>query len=96
MDFPQLQEVKAIEKYKLFLAYSDGTSGYLDLSHVAGVGVFNYWETGDNFFKVYVNPILHGITWSDELDICPDAAYLTLKGITFEEWKAQNSSHAAA
>ncbi|HEX8315298.1 MAG TPA: DUF2442 domain-containing protein [Flavisolibacter sp.] len=96
MNFPKLTEVKATEKYKLFLRYSDGSAGYLDLSHLAGKGVFVYWETGDNFFNVYVNPLGNGITWSDELDICPNAAYLNLKGLTFEEWKNQNPSHAAA
>lgn len=96
MNFPKLLEVKAVEKYRLWLSYDDGTTGYLDLSHLAGKGVFSSWDVDDNFFKVHVNPILHGITWSDDLDICPNNAYLKLRGISFEEWKAPNSSHAAA
>jgi len=96
MNFPMLKEVEAIEKYRLFLKYDDGTQGYLDLSHLTGKGVFSYWEKGDNFFKVFVNSIGHGIAWSDELDICPDAAYLEIKGITFDQWKIQCSSNAAA
>ena len=96
MDFPQLLEANAVEKYKLGLRYDDGTERYLDLTHLAGKGVFTSWDIDDKFFKVHVNPILHGITWNDELDICSDNAYLKLKGISFEEWKSQNSSHAAA
>lgn len=96
MDFPRLLEVKAIGKYKLWLRYDDGTTGNLDLTHLAGKGVFASWDVDDNFFTVHVNPVLHGITWSDELDICPDNAYLQLKDISFEEWKSQNPTHAAA
>lgn len=90
MNFPTLEKVTAIEKYKLFLKYDDGTNGIIDLSDHAGKGVFSYWDEGENFFKAYVNPMGNGIAWSDELDICPDAAYLDLKGLTFEEWKTQN------
>lgn len=97
MNFPQLLEVKAIEKYKLHLSYNDGITGIVNLSDVAGKGVFAYWdEAHDNFFKVFVNPIGKGITWNDDLDICPDAAYLEITGQTFEEWRAKNISHATA
>lgn len=96
MNFPKLINIKASKKYELFLTYSDGTEGYLNLSDVANKGVFKYWEEDDNFFKVYINPVGNGIAWSDDLDICPDAAYLTLKGITFDEWKVQNLPHAPA
>ena len=96
MDFPTLIEVKAIEKYKLFLRYDDGTAGILDVSESAGKGVFAYWDIGDNFFKVHINPILNGITWSEDLDICPDGAYLELKGMNYSEWKEKNAPHATA
>ncbi len=95
MNFPKLISVHATEKYKLSLSYDDGTKGSLDLSNLAGMGVFNYWEQDNNFFKVHINPQGEGITWSDELDICPDAAYLNIKGISFEEWKEQTKSRHA-
>ncbi len=96
MNFPKLISVQAIEKYSLLLSFSDGTKGVLDLSHLAGQGVFHYWEQGDFFFNVYVNPQGGGITWSEEIDICPNAAYLTLKGISYEEWKEKTIYHASA
>lgn len=95
MNFPILTSVQAIEKYKLSLTYNDGTRGILDLSDLAFKGVFNYWEADDNFFNVHINPEGGGITWSDHLDICSDAAYLTLKGITYEEWRNQKSNYAS-
>jgi hypothetical protein len=96
MNFPKLISVQAIEKYILSLTYNDGTTGLLDMSHFAGQGVFNYWEKDNNFFNVYVNPQGRGIAWSDELDICPDAAYLKLKGLTYEEWKDKTTTYAPA
>ncbi len=95
MNFPKLISVQAIEKYKLSLSYDDGIKGVLNLYHLAGEGVFNYWEQGNNFFNVYVNPQGGGIAWSDELDICPNAAYLTLKELTYEEWKEKNTRYAS-
>lgn len=56
MNFPSLTSVQAIEKYKLSLSYNDGTQGILDLSDEALKGVFNYWETNNNFFNVHINP----------------------------------------
>ena len=88
--FPKVASVKAIEKYKILLKYDDGTEGILDLSDSAGKGVFQYWVEGNNFFNVSIDPIGGGISWSPKLDICPNAAYLILKGLTFEEWKSLN------
>jgi hypothetical protein len=38
-------EAKALEDYRLWLKYSDGTEGAVDLSHLAGKGVFAAWMT---------------------------------------------------
>jgi hypothetical protein len=96
MNFPNLISVKALEKYKLHLEYDDGTSGIVDLSNFAGQGVFKYWEENNNFFKVYIDEEGGGIAWSKGLDICPDAQYLKIKNLSFEEWKLANSSYAAS
>ncbi|MBD0278509.1 MAG: DUF2442 domain-containing protein [Flavisolibacter sp.] len=95
MNFPKAISVKAIEKYKILLKYDDGTEGLLDLSDCAGKEVFKYWEEGDNFFNVSIEPLGGGISWSPDLDICPNAAYLTIKGLTFEEWRSLNQPHAS-
>ncbi len=96
MSFPKAVFVKATEKYKIFIRYDDGTEGEVDLSGLAHKGVFEYWEQDNNFFKVHINPEGGGITWSSFLDICPDNVWLTLKGLTFDEWRALNKKHAAS
>ena len=51
----------------------------MDLSHLARKGVFSVWEHEGVFAQVKLGP--HGqIEWPGELDLCPDALYLTLTG----------------
>ena len=77
--------VEARDGYRLWLRYSDGASGEVDLSHLAGQGVFAAWNEPGRFEEVYVAP--HGaIAWSDDLEICPDALYLKLTGKAVEEF----------
>jgi hypothetical protein len=84
--FPDLISVKAIEPYILWVEYSDGTSGKVDLSHLAGRGVFEYWNQIDNFNKVRIGKETGALEWNDEIDICPDSVYLDLKQKTFEDY----------
>lgn len=77
-------EVKPLSGYKIWLKYSDGTSGEVDLSHLAGKGVFKYWDNYDNFRRVTIGE--NGeIAWSEEIDLCPDSLYLKIAGKTAEE-----------
>ena len=40
-------EVRALDGYRLWLRYADGTEGEVDLSHLAGKGVFKVWSDRD-------------------------------------------------
>lgn len=76
--------VKALEGNRLWLEYSDGSAGEVDLFHIAGTGVFTAWNDPGCFEKVHVAP--HGaIAWDDALELCPDALYLALSGKSVEE-----------
>ncbi|MDR0536512.1 MAG: DUF2442 domain-containing protein [Tannerellaceae bacterium] len=81
-------EVRALRKYSIFVGFSDGTQGAVDLEHLAHKGVFKAWDTCDLFNRVYIDEC-GAIAWNDELDICPDHVYLQLKGLTFEEWRQE-------
>ena len=70
-------EVSALPNYKLWLRYSDGTEGEVDLSDFAGRGVFKLWNDYSAFEGVYIGE-QGQIAWSDEIDLCPDALYLRL------------------
>lgn len=85
MDIEEVQymfrpvEVKALPGYRLWLRYSDGTEGEVDLSEFAGRGVFKLWDDYSAFERVSIGE--HGeLSWSETIDICPDALYLRLTG----------------
>jgi hypothetical protein len=40
---PKPLEVKALPGYRLWLRYDDGAQGEIDLSDIAGRGVFRVW-----------------------------------------------------
>lgn len=72
-------EVKALADHKLWLRYEDATQGVVDLSHLVGKGVFALWNTDGVFEQVYIGA--HGaISWSSQIELCPDALYLKLTG----------------
>ncbi len=77
-------EVRPIGRYRIWLKYQDGTEGEVDLSHLAGKGVFVAWEKEDGFAKVVLGA--HGaVEWPGDIDLCPDALYLQLTGKNEEE-----------
>ena len=81
---PRPIEVKALANYRIWLRYDDGIEGEVDLSDVAGLGVFEPWNDAAFFNAVHLGS--HGaIEWSSDLDICPDAMYLRLTGKSVEE-----------
>ena len=80
---PKPVEVKALPGYRIWLRYDDGAQGEIDLSDMAGRGVFQTWTDPAVFKTVKLGS--HGaIEWSPDLDLCPDAMYLRLTGKTVE------------
>lgn len=71
--------VKSLGRYRIWIKYSDGASGEVDLSDVAGRGVFTAWDEPGCFDQVYVAPH-RAIAWNDDIELCPDALYLELTG----------------
>lgn len=77
-------EVKALPHFRIWLRYDDGTKGEVDLSDLAGRGVFKAWENVAFFNSVQLGS--HGaIEWGSDIDICPDAMYLRLTGKSVAE-----------
>jgi hypothetical protein len=81
---PRPVEVKPLKNFRIWLRYDDGTEGEVDLSDVAGRGVFEAWN--DRAFFEAVRLGSHGaIEWGRDIDICPDAMYLRLTGKSPED-----------
>ncbi len=91
----KLRTVKSLTGYKLYLEYGDGVTGEVDLSHLAGKGVFVEWNDPAVFEAVTVGS--HGeIRWTENLEICADALYLELTGKETEELFPNLKTHADA
>ena len=75
-------EVEARDSHRLWLRYSDGAAGEVDLSRLAGKGVFAAWKEPGCFERVHIAPH-RAIAWTDDLELCADALYLELTGKSF-------------
>ncbi len=71
--------VEARDGYCIYIEFDDGEAGEVDLSHLAGRGVFAAWEDRTFFENVYIVPP-RTIAWGNGLDLCPDALYMRLTG----------------
>jgi len=91
----KVTEVKAMDNYSIFVWFSDGVHGLINLNHLAHKGVFNEWDKDNLFSQVHVDAY-GAIAWNDDIDICPDNVYLQLKGLTFEQWQQQNQKQYAS
>ena len=78
-----MTDVEARDGYRIWLRYSDGAAGEVDLSDLAGRGVFKVWL--DRTFLEGVHVSGHGsIVWSDDVELCEDALYMALTGQSAE------------
>lgn len=69
---------------RIWVRFDDGTEGEVDLSHLAGRGVFKAWGDDTFFRQVHVGPA-GSIAWSEEVELCPDSVFLRLTGKSPEE-----------
>jgi hypothetical protein len=81
----QPTSVRALSNYRLYLEFSDGVGGEVDLSDLAGGEVFGPWRDPSFFERVHIGPNRE-IKWNDEIELCADSLYLRLTGKTPEEF----------
>ena len=72
-------DVKALDNYSLYVKFSDGEQGTIDLKHLAHKGIFQDWDNNNLFNQVYIDDY-GAIAWNENIDICPDNVYLQIKG----------------
>lgn len=87
-------QVQARAPHRIWLRYADGTEGEVDLSDLAGRGVFTAWSDPSLFAEVRIGPG-GAICWGESIDVCPDALYLRLTGMSVEDYMP-NLRHTAA
>jgi hypothetical protein len=72
-------KAKALQGCCVELDFDDGASGTVDLSDLAGKGVFALWDNRSGFEQVRVGRSGE-LVWGDQIDLCPDALYLRVTG----------------
>jgi hypothetical protein len=80
MRSPRPIDARALEPYKVWLRFTDGSEGVVDLVHLAGKGVFKAWDEPGFFARAFVSDESGTLTWPGELDICPDVLYSMVTG----------------
>lgn len=68
-----------LEGFKLEISFDDGERGVVDLTHLAGKGIFECWNDPAVFRSVQVGPYGE-LAWGDHIDLCPDALYMDATG----------------
>ena len=82
-------DVEAREGYRIWLRYSDGVAGEIDLSHLAGKGIFSAWNEPGRFEEVHIAEH-RAIAWNDDMELCPDTLYMQLTGKSLDELPAED------
>ncbi|MBI4422004.1 MAG: DUF2442 domain-containing protein [Gemmatimonadetes bacterium] len=76
--------VTAIEPraaFRIWVRFQDGTEGEVDLSDLAGRGVFKRWtDYPHEFAAVRIDPVSGAPTWPGGLDVAPDRLYEEVAG----------------
>ena len=80
----KITEANPVDHFRVFLRFDDGASGTVDLSHLAGRGVFRAWLQEGVFEQLSISPI-GALQWPGDLDLCPDSLYLQMVGKTAGE-----------
>ncbi len=76
--------VEPRDGFRIWLRYADGAEGEVDLSDLAGKGVFVAWRDRRFFERVHIAE-WRSIAWDDEIELCADALYLDITGRSAED-----------
>ena len=92
---PVLKEVNPLKNFRLYVKFSDGTEGKVDLSKFAGKGVFALWKDYSQFEKVTIGSSGE-LVWNEDVDLDGLGIYLRLTGKKPEDIlpKLRELSHA--
>lgn len=77
----KVTRVQPLSGYRLELQFDNGESGIVDLSYLAGRGVFAAWSELGIFERAFVTQY-GAVEWPGEIDLCPDALHFRLTQLT--------------
>lgn len=71
--------VKAVGNSKIFLKYSDGMEGELQLSYLKEKSGYEILKDSSAFGNVFIDEISKDICWDKNISICKNAVYKQLE-----------------
>jgi hypothetical protein len=71
----RVAEARALPGFRLWVRFSDGLAGEIDLSDLVGQGVFAAWNESSAFERAYVDTASGTVAWPGGIDLCPDSLY---------------------
>ena len=69
---PRVTEARYVENYVIWLKFSDGSTGTVDLKDELWGPVFEPLKNLSNFRRFQVHPELHTIVWENGADLSPE------------------------
>ena len=82
---PHITEVRPLEPYKVWIRFTDGVSGNIDLSDLAGHGVFSAWTDPKFFSQVSIDPETQTLRWPGGIDLAPEALYEDIRRLAAQK-----------
>ena len=71
---PEVIDVKPAKDYTLYLWFTNGEEGVLDMKQYLNKGIFQALKDEKMFNTV--KPFIGTIQWANQADLCPDTVYL--------------------
>ncbi len=75
----RLLEARHVRNYTIWLKFSDGVEGQIDLENELYGPVFEPLKNMDEFRKFSVHPELHTLVWQNGADISPEFLHDNLR-----------------
>lgn len=80
--------------FVLALTFDDGRTGRVNLGHLAAGELFREWHTPQGFTSVALARRGRALVWPGGADLCADALYYEVTGLSFDADRAR-TGHAA-
>ncbi len=75
---PRIVDARYVEQYTIWLKFSDGSDGEVDLKNQLWGPVFEPLKDLDTFRRFRVHPELHTIVWDNGADFSPEFLHTSL------------------
>ena len=72
------------KNFHLDITFADGRAGRVSLGHLAAGPAFREWHTPAGFAAVSIVRSGRALAWPGGADLCADALYYEVTGLTFE------------